>query len=388
MNILILTPYLPFPPHSGGSIRTLNLIKMISKNNHVSLISLVKQDEINYITDLRKYCDVHPIALKIKKYGQLKSILSKYPYTTMLKYYSSENQKHISSIINDNDFDIIQVESPMMSAYVSNINDIPKVLDAHNIESDILYRILINKLNKRTIFNLIDYLKDKNYEKKILKYFDVCLSVSDIDNKRLKEMGARKSIVLPNCVDLNYFCPNKREDFSPKIVFTGLMNWFPNIDAVEYFCRKAYPALKSKISDIKFYVVGRDPIQSIKKLDKSNEIFITGRVDDIRTYIINSDICIVPLRIGGGTRLKILEYLAMEKPVVSTSIGVEGIDVIDGIHLIIEDDIGKFSDRIIELLENPEYARNLAKNGRELVEKKYSWSGYEGKLNQLYKDIV
>jgi glycosyltransferase involved in cell wall biosynthesis len=166
------------------------------------------------------------------------------------------------------------------------------------------------------------------------------------------------------------------------------MSWFPNVDAIDFFCKKAYPTLKKLIPDIKFDVVGRDPKQTIQKLNEDSDILITGEVPDVRPFISNSDVCIVPLRIGGGTRLKILEYFAMGIPVISTSVGVEGIDAINGEHLIIEDDISKFPDRIIELLNDQEFAKYLAKNGRKLVEEKYSWSQYGENLNQLYFDIL
>lgn len=388
MNILFLTPYLPYPPHGGGQIRTLNLIKIISKYHNVSLSSLVQQDELDYISDLEKYCDVKPLQLKIQKYGRLKSVFSLYPYVTMLKYYSYETHRLIHRFITNHHFHIIQVESLYMSAYVQNITNIPKVFDAHNIESDILYRTFASKFNVKSILNGIDYLKNKRYEQNAIRSFNACISVSENDSKRLREMGAQKLMTLPNCADLNYFYPIKRKDFNPKIIFTGFMNWYPNVDAIETFCKEAYPILKKRIPDIKFYVVGRDPNETVQKFGKHKDIIITGEVPDVRPFISSSDVCIVPLRIGGGTRLKILEYFAMGKPVISTSIGAEGIDVINGKHLIIEDNIGKFPDRIAELLDDPEYAKYLAKNGRKLVEEKYSWDQYGEKLNQLYVELV
>ena len=388
MNILFLTPYLPYPPHGGGQIRTLNLIKIVSKYHNVSLLSLVQQDELDYISGLEKYCDVKPLQLKVRKYGRLKSLLSLYPYVTMLKHYSYENQRLIHHFIKNNHFHIIQVESLYMSAYVQNITNIPKIFDAHNIESDILYRTFTSKISVKSILNGIDYLKNRRYEQNAIRSFNACISVSEIDNKRLLEMGAQKLMTLPNCADLNYFYPIERKDFSPKIIFTGFMNWYPNVDAIECFCNEAYSILKEKIPDIKFYVVGRDPKESVQKFSEHKDIIITGEVPDVRPFISDSDVCIVPLRIGGGTRLKILEYFAMEKPVISTSIGAEGLDVINGKHLIIEDDVSKFPDRIAELLNDPEYAKNIAKNGRKLVGEKYSWDQYGEKLNQLYMGLV
>jgi len=388
MNILFLTPYLPFPLNNGGNIRTFNLIKNVSKYHNVSLLSLVQQDESEYISEIKKYCDVYPLQYKRNRIEWLKSFFSRYPYITMLKHYSSENEKQIHTIIKNGHFHLLQVESIHMSAYVQNITWIPKVLDAHNIESDILCRICKSTLSIKSIIYCIDYLKNKKFEQNAIRSFDACLSVSENDNKRLRKKGAKRLMTLPNCVDLNYYYPIKRNDFSYNITFTGFMNWYPNVDAVRTFYREAFEKLKKQYPDIKFYIVGKNPRLVIEELQKKEGIIVTGEVPDVRPFISNSDICIVPLRIGGGTRLKILEYFAMEKPIISTSIGAEGIDVINEKHLIIEDDISKFPERIAELLNNPEYAQFIAKNGRKLVEEKYSWEQYGKKLSQLYMELV
>ena len=387
MNILLLAPNPPYPPNSGAKIRNFNLIKIISKYHDISVLFLVRPSEIKDVSGLEKYCTVYPLPFQTKKYGRLKSLLSRNPYETMLSCYSPKIQEQISHIINHNNFQILHVESLLMSAYVKNISTIPKVYDAHNIESDILYRTFINKFSTRSVLTFLDYLKNKKHEQDAIRSFDACISVSENDSKRLRAMGAQNLMMLPNCVDLDHFYPVERKDFSPNIVFTGLMNWYPNVDAIKSFCRDAYPVLKEKIPQIKFYAVGRNPISTLKNLEK-NDIFITGEVPDVRPFISNSDVCIVPLRIGGGTRLKILEYFAMEKPVISTSIGAEGIDAIDGKHLIIEDDISKFPDRINELLNDTEYAGYIAKNGRKLAEEKYSWDQYGEKLSQLFSNIA
>lgn len=386
MNILLLAPHPPFP-NSGAAIRNYNLIKIISKYHNISVLFLVRPNETTDIPDLEKYCDVYSFDFESQKHGRLKSLLSLNPYATMLECYSSKIQNQVHQLINQNDFHILHVESLLMSTYVKDFTAIPKVYDAHNIESDILFRTFKNKFNSKSVFTLIDYLKNLKYEKNTIRSFDACITVSENDCKRFRELGARKLLMLPNCVDLNYFYPIERNDFSPNIVFTGLMNWFPNVDAIKSFCRNAYPVLKKRNPQIKFYIVGRNPVSSLQEFKTYKDIFITGEVPDVRPFISDSDVCIVPLRIGGGTRLKILEYFAMEKPVISTSIGAEGIEAEHGKHLIIEDDINKFPDRINELLNDPEYARYIAKNGRKLVEEKYSWSQYGEKLCQLYNDI-
>lgn len=387
MNILFTTPYLPYPPNSGGNIRTFNLIKMASKYHNISLVSLVHKDEFKYISELEKYCSVYPIEINSNKYGRIFSLFSFYPYQTMLKYHSKYFKQKIQEVIHQNEFAVIQIESLHMVANLTEIN-LPKILDSHNIESDILRRIFeANMLQIKSILNYVDYLKNLIYERKSVREMDGCIAVSESDLKRLSNMGSKRAMLLPNCVDLNYYKQQERKQFTPRIVFTGLMNWYPNVDAIDLFCKTVYSSLKEKIPDIEFYIVGRNPSQTILKYSSISGITITGEVADVRQFVADADICIVPLRIGGGTRLKILEYFAMHKPVISTSIGVEGIDVVNKEHLIIEDDISKFPDRIVELLANKKLQQKMVANSYKLVQEKYSWDNYEDELNKLYTEV-
>lgn len=387
MKILFVTHYLPYPPNSGGNIRTFNLIKLASKHHDVSLISLFHKDQRIYIKDLEEYCNVYPIEISFKKYGRLYSLLSPHPYSTMLKHRSIDFKQKLQEITQQNQFDIIQIETLFSVANFPHVN-VPTILDAHNIESDILRgNFKINKIGKKSILNYLDYLKNQRFERQSVQEMHGCIAVSDVDLKRLNAMGSKRTMLLPNCVDLNYYREQERKKFTPRIVFTGLMNWYPNVDAIDLFCKTAYNRLKEKIPEIEFYIVGRDPTQTILKYDSINGIKVTGKVADIRQFVADADICIVPLRMGGGTRLKVLEYFAMRKPVISTSIGVEGIDVVHEEHLIIEDDISKFPDKIAELLANKELQEKIVANSYKLVQDKYSWDNYEEKLTELYKEI-
>jgi glycosyltransferase involved in cell wall biosynthesis len=388
MKILFATSNLPYPPNSGANIRTFNLIKLASKQHDISLISLVYEDEKIHISELEKYCKVYPIDVNIKKYGRLISLLSVYPYQTMIKYYSKTYKILIEQIVQENKYDIIQIESLLISANLKDIN-VPKVLDAHNIESDILFRTSKNNIfGLKSILNYLDYIKNLTFEKEIVQAMDACIAVSDNDLQKLIEMGTKKAIIVPNCTDLSYYQETKKINFKPRIVFTGLMNWHPNVDAMNNFCKVAYSTLKENIPDIELYIVGKNPTPEILQYDGVNNIVVTGEVEDVRQFVADSDVCVVPLRIGGGTRLKIIEYFAMKKPVISTSIGAEGILAIHEEHLIIEDDISKYPEKIIEIMNNRPLREKIVQNAHQLAQIKYSWDIYENDLNQLYLEIL
>ena len=172
------------------------------------------------------------------------------------------------------------------------------------------------------------------------------------------------------------------------IVFTGSMDWRPNQDAVEYFADDLLPILKQRDSSIESTFVGRNPPEHIVRRDGVGGVHITGTVDDVRPYIEEAGVYIVPLRIGGGSRLKILEALAMQKPVVSTSVGAEGLEVTDGQDILIADTPSEFADQVMRLFDNPDLARQLGQRGRELVEKRYGWDSLADKLSRYLIDLT
>ena len=193
---------------------------------------------------------------------------------------------------------------------------------------------------------------------------------------------------MPNGVDCSYFTPSKNGMKPHSLVFTGSMDWEPNNDAIFYFIKHIYPLIKKKVQEISFTIVGRDPSDALIKLaSKDKSIELTGRVDDVRPYIANSCLYIVPLRIGGGTRLKILEAMAMGKTVISTSIGAEGLEVTSEENIILADEPQVFAKRALELFENNNLRKNIESSGRKLTEQKYSWDIIADKLGETWEAV-
>jgi glycosyltransferase involved in cell wall biosynthesis len=219
--------------------------------------------------------------------------------------------------------------------------------------------------------------------------FDVCVCVSAEDADRLRSISpSAKTDVVPNGVDLDYFSPTKTKENESQIVFVGSMNWSPNEDAVLYFCDQIFPLIKAQTPKMEFYIVGSNPTERVLKLKNIKGVVVTGLVDDVRSYISQSAVFVVPLRIGGGTRLKILQALAMKKAVVSTSVGCEGLGLGHKEHLFVCDNPDEFADSVILLARDKALRHNLGENGRKLVQDQYDWKSISLKLDTIYRKAI
>ena len=194
--------------------------------------------------------------------------------------------------------------------------------------------------------------------------------------------------VIPNGVDTELYQPDHEAEEDATLIYTGSMDWFPNEDAAIYFIDEILPTIQKKRPNLKFYVVGQFPSERLKRYGNRPGVVITGRVDDVKPYIARATVYVVPLRIGGGTRLKILEALAMGKAVVSTSVGAEGLNLRAGEEIMIADEPAKFSDGVLQLMENGCMRRELGDNGRRRVETEYDWRQIGEKLQGLYEAVV
>ena len=193
-------------------------------------------------------------------------------------------------------------------------------------------------------------------------------------------------MVVPNGVDEQYFAPLKGDIKPGSMVFTGSMDWRPNQDGVKYFIEEIFPIIRREIPAATFTVVGRKPPQWLVDLGNNTEgIIITGTVDDVRPYIAESSLYVVPLRVGGGSRLKILEALSMQKPVLSTTVGAEGLDVRDGVHLLLRDKPQDLAATAIEMLSAPQRFAHLGVSGRDLIIKHYTWDAIAKVMEDVWR---
>jgi glycosyltransferase involved in cell wall biosynthesis len=263
----------------------------------------------------------------------------------------------------------------------------PGVLFTHNVESEIWRRHAETRAGQLSgALYRQQYRRMLAFERQALARFDGALAVSDADREtfgRLYPGAARGPIdVIPTGVDTGFFTPSSATSASSdhSIVFTGSMDWLPNEDAMQFFCADVLRRIQSAVPDAVLSIVGRAPTPAVQRLAQMHGVRVTGRVDDVRQYLHDAAVFVVPLRIGGGTRLKIFEAMAAGKAVVSTTVGAEGLDVTPDEHLLIADAAPAFADAVVQLLRNSDRRRLLGEAARALVLAKYDWAAVAGRL--------
>lgn len=396
MKVLFITTVLPYPLDGGAKIRTFNLMKNVVSKHEVTLLSFVEsKDEPGNINELEHY-GFKVETVKRTSHNKLVLLFNLFyclfrakPFVIQ-KYYSSAMRNKINDLIGKYKFDIVQFEHLHMAQYLSLFRSTHLILAMHNIDSVIAERYCREEKNMlKKAYASLQWKKLRKYESVMYEKFDICLTVSEKDNERLKQISPKtNAAVIPNGVDTTYFKLSTEGNEPNSLVFTGMMNWLPNVDAMLYFCKHILPLIEKEVAGVKLYIVGRNPLEKVKELGKEHNIVVSGAVDDIRPYVRRSSVVIVPLRIGGGTRLKILEAMSMGKPVVSTSIGCEGLEVIHGENIIIADTSSEFAVRTIDLLKGNIPISKLGENGRKLVCEKYDWEKIGQKLCRIYEDII
>jgi len=376
MKVLFLTRDLPYPPTSGYKKRNFYLLEEMAAGK----IDVVSKEMM-------------PIKGKEQKLPKavsaFLSLFSSLPFSVRMRT-SSRIKREIGRYLKENPVDIVICDSIFWSLNIPEFKG-HKVLYEHNIESVIVKRYMEMEKNIfKKAFALIEYWKLERFQKRIWEKFDSCIVCSALDKKIMEEKTGKLNIsVINNGVDTNYFKRNSYPVSKNALVYTGEIGWYPNEDAIMYFVKDIFPLIKKSEPEVKFWIVGNNPSSKIKKLaEKDKSIIVTGFVDDVREFMGKASVYVAPLRIGSGTRLKILEALSMEKPVISTSIGCEGLDVEGDKHLLIKDNPEEFARAVSSLLKNEGLCASLGQNGRRLAQERYDWKVVFKNLEFILKDKV
>lgn len=387
MKVLFLTRALPYPANNGYKKRNFYLIKELARRG-VDIV-LICPDSVNYIQPLKNYCKEIKV-VKIKKaqnkfLGLLSNLFSSLPFSVKTRI-SPELKREIKQYLEDNPVDVVICDSIYRSLNIPLDNKHYKILYEHNIESTIIKRYFLNERNVfKKLFALIEYRKFENFQKKMWKKFNCCIVCSPVDkNIVMQKVKGINIFIINNGVDSSYFTADSYPLFKNSLLYTGQIGWYPNEDALIHFIKKIYPIIKKEEPLINFWIVGDSPSKRLQQLAKKDmSIILTGFVDDVRPYMGEAVVYVVPLRIGSGTRLKILEALSMKKAIVSTGIGCEGLEVKDNKHLLIRDDPEEFAGAVIELLRDDKLRKELGENGRKLIEEKYDWQVVFKNLDEI-----
>ena len=397
MRILWLKSDLLLPLDKGGRLRSWHLRRHLAKQHDITYLAFCEPQQAPAdAAGMREVCS-ELIAIPRKEstkgswrfYAEVaRHLLSPLPYAVG-KYRSRAFECKLRELLETRTFDLIVCDFLFPAVNLPKTLPCPAVIFTHNVESEIWRRHAETQTGAlgRLLYGM-QYRRMLRYEHRTLARFDGVLAVSEADRETMRRLypdAIRGPVhVVPTGVDTEYYTPAARVNPAPgenrSMVFTGSMDWLPNEDAMLFFCREILPLIRREEPKATLSVVGRTPTAAVTALAKQPGVIVTGRVDDVRPYVRDAAVYLVPLRIGGGTRLKIFEAMAMAKAIVSTKVGAEGLPVTDGEHVWLADEPQAFARAVVSLMRDEDRRRQLEEAARKLVLERYDWSAVAGWL--------
>lgn len=402
--ILFITPQLPYPPHQGTTIRNYGLISALAARGHsLALLSFLEPEQpAPEFTPLAELCDPlitlpAPQRTQTRRLGDL---LTGHPDMAR-RLWSPNFLAALRNLLARETFDVIQFEGLEMMAYLHPLWKVlleatPNTLliyDAHNAEYALQERIARQDLRRparwpQGIYSAIQANRLARFESLACLMADDVLACSEADAEKLRRLGQNTPVtVIPNAIQVAAYRDAAAEDIDlphPLMVFTGKMDFRPNVDAVLWFAEEILPLIQAQKRGAHFAIVGQKPHRRLNILRTRPGVTITGEVPEIQPYIHAADVYVAPLRMGSGTRLKLLEALAMSRPVVATTLGAEGIAAEDGEHLLLADTPEAFAEAVLKLLDDPALGQRLGEAGAALVSAQYDWPAIVPRLEAVY----
>lgn len=392
MRVLFLAHLFPLPLDSGGKIKSFYTLRALASRHDVHLLAYVRtEQERSLVPQLQQTCSqvttvplargkaAMPRDLALSLIGGRSFIVARDFRRTM--------QEAVESAIAEFKPDVIHIDHLQMAQFVDFSGGYRTVLDHHNVESMIIKRISETSDGRlMRLYGRIEWPKLQRYELEVCRRSDLVLTVSEEDRNTLVGLDPALENVecVPIGVDTERYARVERKAGSRNVLSIGTMHWPPNVDSALYFHREILPLVKVEEPDCTFTIAGQRPVAAVRGLASDPAVRVLDHFDDERQIAADCGVFVVPLRSGSGVRVKILNALAMGLPVVSTSIGAEGIDVVSGEHLLIADNPEEFARAVVTLLRERDLADRLGENGRELVSSQYSWERVGGRLLGLY----
>jgi sugar transferase (PEP-CTERM/EpsH1 system associated) len=401
MRLLFLTPQFPYPPHKGTTLRNYNLIVGLAQRHTIDLLSFADAAATPPSTPLDQLCrriaTVQP-PVRATSQRMLDTLFSPWP-DMGLRLWSPEFRQQLAAWLRDGHYDVIQVEGLELARYMLRVNQAQGriVFDDHNAEYLLQQRIAQAEIaargwNAGAVYSSIQWRKLRRFERQVCQRAARVVCVSEADAAAVQQLDrAVRPAVVPNGVDTEFY---RREAVAPldlpghSLIFTGTMDFRPNVDAMLWFASEVLPLVKRAVPDIHLYIVGQRPHARLEALRADPAITITGAVEDIRPYTSAAEVYVVPLRMGGGTRLKLLEAFALQTPIVSTTLGAEGFEVTPDRELLLADDAAAFASAIENLLVDRDRARALGVAGRAFAVEHYDWRIIVPRLEAVYRTLT
>jgi len=395
MRILMLSPTLPWPLNMGSKIRIYHVLRELARAGHeVTLLTLAHEPyNSDDLEPLKTYCrELHVIPAKNRPRLQavLKSIVSRKPYR-VAKFESLEFKQAVAQAL-QKDYDILWVHFLETLAYTLQLparKYKPLVLvDQHNADELMWWRFAkYGSLGSR-LFAMWNLWQFKRFQSKVIGRVDVLLEVSQEETEFVRQRVPSSIHIwtAPNGVDVDYFSPKRLEKREPVILFCGGLDRLRNVEAVKRFAKRIFPFVKKAVTEAQFWIVGRNPVHEVLILQNNADVRVYANVDDVRPFYENAKVAVVPLRLGGGTKLKVFEALAMGVPVVTTP--DHGIDGASELYVRVGKDDEEFALQVIDLLRDETKRMQAARAGLEFVKERYSWQAIMGNVEAKLVKLV
>lgn len=387
-----------WPPNSGGRLRSYNLLRQLSREHEVAVVTTRDPRVSGGVlqSGLPDCLEVVEIPFRLIKHGDprfvgllLQSWLAWTP-VDVLRFRVPQLAAVVDNRLRTGEFDLCVADFLSAVPNVPLSGPVPIVLFQHNVEHVIWKRLAgASGMRPRRLALELEWRRLRWFEARACASSAFTLSVSESDRDALISISPGASVAsVPTGVDVDYFRPRPDVKERREIVFLGSMDWYPNEDGMRWFIDEVLPSIRRQCPDVVVTVVGRNPSPGFVRMADSQGVEVTGTVGDVRGYLARGALCVVPLRLGGGTRLKIFEQLAMGKATVTTTIGAEGLPVRDSHDVVVADGAADFAAAVVALLEDPEKRRRLGQAGRQLVLRSFSWEHVAMEFSQLCRGVV
>ncbi len=391
----MLLPFLPIDQMSGGQTRWYHLIKFLSKKHKITVMSLIRGDrekELAHLPEIEKYCEKILVFDRPKSPWTLRNLfltLVTFNPLVVIRNFSMEERAAIKKELENNKYDVIHAETFYVMPHIPETK-VPIILVEPTIEFSVYGHYADNEVPwfVKPIY-MFDVIKLKFWEKYYWKRASKLFAVSEEDKEIMeKEMPGIDVGIIPNGVDVSYFDEKKVIKKVPqRILYHGDYKWMQNVEAVNILIKDIWPIIKKDVKDAKLWISGRSIPEKIIELTKNDkDIEISESIKDNRDVFKAASVLVVPIMSPGGTRLKVLESMAAGLPVVSTPVGVAGLDIVSGTHALVSSDVNELAKMTIKVLKNKKISENLSNNGKKFVKENFDWKSIVDKLNKIYEN--
>jgi sugar transferase (PEP-CTERM/EpsH1 system associated) len=391
MRILMLAHRIPYPPHTGDKTRAFHIARYLARRHDLTLAFLV--DERADLDGLPALRDVVPSVewgLLWKPWSLVKGLTGLAvgePLT--LPYFNSRGlRRRLAGRMADAPYDLIYASSTPTAQYARGLG-VPMVMDFVDVDSDKWRQYSERSAPPLSWLYRAEGRRLQMAEAAIARWARLCLLATASEESLLRSFAPwAQTAVVPNGIDLDYYRPIERASAPAAVIFTGAMDYLPNIDAVRHFCDDILPRVRGEVPDTRFYIVGMNPSADVQRLASIRGVTVTGTVPDVRPFYARASVCVAPLRMGRGVQNKVLQAMAMGLPVVASSVAQRGLEAKVGTHLHVEDDPAAFASRVVALLTSPQARTAMGRQGRAFVEAHHAWDASCARLESMLGDVA